>query len=45
MMKVYEEVPQDLGIELEGLLNDDLQVAIIQADDAWSFIGNDVGFG
>ena len=39
MIKVYEEVPQDLGMELENVLEDDMQVAVIQLDEAWSFIG------
>jgi IS1 family transposase len=40
MISVYEEVPEDLGIDIENLLDDDLQVAVIQADEAWSFVGS-----
>ena len=39
MIKVYEQTPADLGLNIENLLEDELQVAIIQADEAWSFVG------
>ena len=40
MISVYEKVPEDLGFDIENLLDDDLQVAVIQADEAWSFVGS-----
>ena len=40
MIKVFNQTPDDLGIQIEKLLNDDLQVVVIQADEAWSFVSN-----
>ena len=38
MISVYEEVPEDLGFDIANLIDDDLQVDVIQADEAWSFV-------
>ena len=40
MIKVFNQTPDDLGIQIEKILNDDLQVVVIQADEAWSFVSN-----